>query len=127
MFGLFGKKKQETLMDDLIKSLYGDHPKPKTAKLSEAIELARDLLMGQVSDKEIAIVGAQLDNGPMPYSTHDLAVSIALNFFKNPQYIPKLYRAQLMARITVLGWLQETKVLPMLVSVFEDTLYKLYK
>jgi hypothetical protein len=129
LFDLFGgkKKKPETAMDVLIRSLYGDPPPPKRANLFEAIDLAKNLLMGIVNEREITVIATQLNDGPIPYSTHDLALSVALNFFKNPAYIPKLASAQLMARMSMLEWLQESKVAPMLVQSFEDTLYKLYK
>jgi hypothetical protein len=125
MFG-FGKKK-ESAMDQFIKAMYGDPPPSKRANLSIAIDLAVELLMGQVPEKEISILGTKLDSGPIPYSTHDLALSIALNFFKDPQYLPNLGAAQLMARMTMLEWFQDNKVAPLLVRSFEDTLYKLYK
>lgn len=128
LFDLFGgRKKPETAMDGLIRAVYGDPPPPKRARLSEAVDLAKELLMDEVSEREIATIAAQLNSGPMPYSTHDLALSVALNFFKNPAYIPKLGSAQLMARMAMLEWLQDGKVAPMLVQSFEDTLYKLYK
>jgi hypothetical protein len=129
LFDLFGgkKKKPETAMDVLIRSLYGDPPPPKRANLFEAIDLAKNLLMGIVNEREITVIATQLNDGPIPYSTHDLALSVALNFFKNPAYIRKLASAQLMARMSMLEWLQESKVAPMLVQSFEDTLYKLYK
>ncbi|KXW55375.1 hypothetical protein [Ferrovum sp. PN-J185] len=126
MFG-FGSKKQESAMDQFIKAIYGDPPPAKRANLSAAIDLAGELLMGEVSEKEISIIGTKLESGPIPYSTHDLALSIALNFFKDPQYLPKLGMAQMMARMTMLEWFQENKVAPLLVKSFEDTLYKLYK
>ncbi|WP_173942839.1 hypothetical protein [Polynucleobacter antarcticus] len=78
-------------------------------------------------EKEIAILGAKLESGPIPYSTEDLALSIALNFFKDAQNISSLGNAQMMARMTMLEWLQENKVAPILAKSFEDTLYKLYK
>ncbi|MFM9991279.1 MAG: hypothetical protein ACKVOY_07560 [Burkholderiaceae bacterium] len=114
-------------MDQFIKAMYGDPPPTKRANLSIAIDLAVELLMGQVPEKEISILGTKLDSGPIPYSTHDLALSIALNFFKDPQYLPTLGAAQLMARMTMLEWFQDNKVAPLLVRSFEDTLYKLYK
>jgi hypothetical protein len=125
MFG-FGKK-PETAMDSFIKAIYGDPPPAKRANLSTAIDLASELLMGEVPEKEISIIGTKLDSGPIPYTTHDLALSIALNFFKDPQYSPNLGMAQMMARMTMLDWFQENKVAPMLVKSFEDTLYNLYK
>lgn len=102
-------------------------PPPKRAKLSEAVELASEFLMGVVSEGEIMTVATQLSSGPIPYSTHDLALSVALNFFKDPACIPSLGTAQLMARMSMLEWLQEKKVAPVLAQSFEDTLYKLYK
>lgn len=128
LFDMFGKnKKQESAMDVFIRAIYGDPPPPKRAKLSEAVELASELLMGLVSEREIVTVATELNSGPIPYSTHDLALSIALNFFKDPARIPSLGTAQLMARMAMLEWLQEKKVAPMLVQSFENTLYKLYK
>lgn len=128
LFDLFGsKKKPETAMDALIQAMYGNPPPPKRAKLSEAVDLAAELLMGEVSEREIVNIATQLNSGPIPYSTHDLALSVALNFFKNPSLIPKLGTAQLMARMSMIEWLQEKKVAPLLVQSFEDTLYKLYK
>ncbi len=128
LFDMFGKnKKQESAMDVFIRAIYGDPPPPKKAKLSEAVELASELLMGVVGEREIVTVATELNSGPIPYSTHDLALSIALNFFKDPARIPSLGTAQLMARMAMLEWLQEKKVAPMLVQSFENTLYKLYK
>jgi hypothetical protein len=49
------------------------------------------------------------------------------NFFKDPKYMPNLGMAQMMARMTMLEWLEQDKVAPVLVQSFEDTLYKLYK
>jgi hypothetical protein len=57
LFDLFsGKKKQETAMDGLIKALYGNSPPSKRANLSEAIDLSSELLMGEVSEREIATI-----------------------------------------------------------------------
>ena len=128
LFDLFGgKKKQESMMDTFIRAMYGDPPPRKRAKVSEAVDLASELLMGEVSEREIVTVATDLSSGPIPYSTHDLALSVALNFFKDPTYIPKLGTAQLMARMTMLEWHQEKKVAPMLVASVEEVLYKLYK
>jgi hypothetical protein len=128
LFDLFGdKKKPETAMDVFIKAMYGDPPPPKRAKLSEAVVLANDLLMGEVTEREIVTLATQLNSGPIPYSTHDLALSVALNFFKDPARISSLVTAQLMARMSMIEWLQEKKVAPLLVKSVEDTLYKLYK
>jgi len=125
MFG--GKKKPESAMDNLIKAMYGDPPPPKRAKLAESVDLANELLMGEISEREIMTLAAQLNSGPIPYSTHDLALSVALNFFKDPSRVPSLRTAQLMARMSMIEWLQQKKVAPLLVQSVEDTLYKLYE
>ena len=130
MFGLFGKKKKrpKTAMDDIIHLIYGNPPPPKTAVLADAIELAyENLLMGVVDKNEIAELAGKLFAGPMPYSTHDLAISVAMNFFKQDERKPDLFEAQLMARMHLLQWAQEGKVVAPLVGVFEETLYRAYK
>jgi len=126
VFG-FGKKKQDSAMDGFIKMMYGDPPPPKRANLSEAIGLAKTLLTGIVDEKELRLIGSQLNQGPIPYSTHDLALSIALNFFKNPEYVQKLKTAQLTTRMTMQDWLDQKKVIPMLAESFKASLDKAYK
>ena len=54
-------------------------------------------------------------------------MSVALNFFKRPEYMKCLNMAQLVARVKMLEWLDEGLVAPMLVGSFEEVLYKLYK
>jgi hypothetical protein len=128
MFGLFGKKKPATAMDALIRTLYGDPPPPQRAKLDQAIMLAHmELLSSLIAKAEVTEVAMALNDGPIPYSTHDLAVSVALNFFKQPERIQQLNEAQLVARLQVLTWLEEHKVAPLLAQSFENTLYELYK
>lgn len=127
MFGLFKPKKTESVMDALVKTIYGDPPPEKRADVGQAVGLAFEMLMGQVPESTISGLARDLYEGPLPYSTHDLAVSVALNFFKNPEYQSKLKTAQLMARLSVLEWVQEGKVAPLLVKSFEETLYKIYK
>jgi tRNA isopentenyl-2-thiomethyl-A-37 hydroxylase MiaE len=116
MFGLF-KKKPKTLLDQFIVAAYGDRPpKARRADLGMAVEKS-----------EIAGIAKGLFDGEIPYSTHDLAIATALNFFKRPELREDLQTAQLMARLTALEWLQEGKVVPLLMKSFEDTLYKAFK
>lgn len=130
MFNLFGKKEPPPTdaLNALIFALYGKPPPPKTAKLGQAIQLAHEkLLLGLISKEEVTKVAIRLNSGPIPYSTHDLALSVALNFFKQPDRNSVLRDAQIAARMNALEWLNEKKVVPLLVQSFEDTLYKLYK
>jgi hypothetical protein len=128
MFGLFSKKKPPTALEAFIGLAYGNSPPPKTARLEDAVRIAReDLLLDLVPREEVAALAADLYRGPIPYSTNDLAVSIALNFFRRPDLIGKLQEAQLVARLMLLEWTQEKKVNSLLAKAFEDSLYKLYK
>ncbi len=132
MFG-FAKKTQSkapTLLDGVIKSIYGANPPKKTADVSEATNLAADQLLGGVFERtDLVRAAEELNTGPMPYSTHDLAVSVALRAFKDvpPDDRRHLFTIQLMARMTVGGWAKEGKVAIPLAMAFEDTLYKEYK
>jgi hypothetical protein len=117
-----------TIMDSMIVSMYGNPPPAKTAVPTQAAQIAlKELLLDIVSKDEVDKLTAKLNAGPIPYSTHDLALSVALHFYKSPEFIPYLSEAQLFARIKALEWLKERKVVPILVKSFEDSLYKLYK
>jgi hypothetical protein len=89
MFGFPKKKKPTTALDEFIFAAYGNPPPPKRADTDQAISLACDqLLLGVVDREAVRKHTLALAATPIPYSTHDLAVSVALNFFKEPQYIP---------------------------------------
>jgi hypothetical protein len=127
MFG-FGKKKPKTALDEFIFAVYGNPPPPKRANVDQAVELACDqLLLGLVDREAVRENVSALAATPIPYSTHDLAISATLNFFKDPRYIPLLGTAQLAARIQAITWTKEGLVVAALMKSFEDTLYKLYK
>jgi hypothetical protein len=127
MFG-FGKKKPKTVLDEFIFAVYGNPPPPKRANVEQAINLACDeLLLGLVDREAVRKHALALSATPIPYSTHDLALSVALNFFKEPQYIPHLRNAQLVARMQAMLWTKDGLVVGPLMKSFEDTLYKLYK
>ena len=82
MFG-FKKKKPATALDEFIFAVYGNPPPPKRADVEQAIALASDkLLLGVVDQRELRRQAIALAETPIPYSTHDLAVSVALHFFK---------------------------------------------
>lgn len=128
MFGFFSKKKKpQNALDELIFAIYGNPPPPKRANVVQAVGLANALLQGVIGENEISNQANALSDGPIPYSTHDLALSTALNFFKQPEHVPQLFEAQLLARMKMLEWLQDGLVAPMLVQSFDDVLYKLYK
>lgn len=101
----------------------------KTANVLEAIELANnELLLGRFDKKEITDLATALAHGPIPYSTHDLAASVALGLLRK---IPKdarrdLMEVQMMARLKVGSWATEGKVVKPLAEAFEQTLYRGY-
>lgn len=128
MFGLFSKKKKpQNALDELIFAIYGNPPPSKRANVTQAIGIADELLMKIVDNEEIKSQAIALNDGPIPYSTHDLALSIALNFFQQPEYVPQLFEAQLIARMKMLEWYQKNLIAPILAKNFEDVLYNLYK
>lgn len=128
MFGLFGKKQPRTEMDEFIQAMYGDRPPSKRAVVPEAVLLAWEHLLARlVSKRDVENVVFELNNGPVSYSTHELALAAALNLFKSPLFGPRLGETQLSARMTALEWFQAGKVIAPLVKTFEDTLYVLYK
>jgi hypothetical protein len=128
MFGFSKKMRPKTALDEFIFAVYGNPPPSKRADVSEAVRLAsEELLMGNVEDSTVRQHANELASGPIPYSTHDLALSVSMNFFKRPEYMERLKTAQLFARMKMLEWLQSGLVAPVLVKSFEEVLYRLYK
>jgi hypothetical protein len=127
MFGLF-KKRSPTVMDGLIRTIYGANPPPKSADLERSITIAHeDLLFERVPLSEVKQRATELFKGPIPYSTHDLAVSAALAFFKSPEYVPALRECQIPARMRVTNWAVDGKVVKLLAASFDEVLYRPYK
>ena len=122
----FLKKKPQTVLDRMIIATYGQNPpKAQRADINLAIDLASSaLLMGSIEKAEVDAVARGLFHGRMPYSTHDLAIATALNFFRRSERREELSAAQLLARLTASEWLQEGKIAPLLARTFEETLYK---
>jgi hypothetical protein len=130
MLGWFKRKKPQTLMDQMIIAIYGDPPPAKSAELTTAIELAhQELLGGLISEREVSEVATELYKGPMPHSTHDLALAVALNFFRRPEQIPRLAAVQLTARMLALQWAKDPqkRVPAAVLQSFEECLYRRYK
>jgi hypothetical protein len=122
------KKKPPTAMDAFIRRVYGANPPQKSADLERSVTIAHeDLLSERVPLAEVKRVAGQLFQGPIPYSTHDLAISTALAFFKAPEFVPALAESQIGARLRVVNWAKDGKVVGPLAQSFEAALYKLYK
>lgn len=128
MFGFLRKKKPANALDEFIFLVYGNPPPPKRASVRDAAKLAfEQLLMRKVSEQEVRAVTDDLSSGPIPYSTHDLALSVALNFFKQPARVDGLREAQLQARLKMTEWVRAGFAVPVIAKSFEEVLYKLYK
>jgi hypothetical protein len=128
MFGLFKKKKPPTMMDAMIRLVYGPNPPPKSADLERSIAIAyRDLLCERVPLARVKQRAGELLKGPIPHSTHDLAVSTALGFFRDPEYMPTLQECQIVARLRVADWAKDGSVPLLLAQSFEEVLYRRYK
>src|SRR5487761_202362 len=122
MFRFF--RRRPRLIDQAIESVYGANPPERTADVDAAVTLASQLLGERFQKEDLASYAKRLSAGPMPYSTHDLGVSVALGIFKD---VPtkermELFDVQLAARMTVLEWAKQRKVNPLLAQAFEHTL-----
>lgn len=127
MFGIF-KRKPPTALDAFIRLAYGPNPPRKSADLERAVIIAHeDILLERVPLPEIKRTARELFRGPIPYSTHDLAVSTALAFFESPEYAQSLRVCQIPARMQVVNWAKEGKVVGPLAQTFEEVLYRRYK
>jgi hypothetical protein len=128
MFGIFGKRKPKTALDALIIQIYGSLDHKKTANLGQAESLAFNELLSETINRELVHQKAsELFDGPMPYSTKDLALSVALAFFQDPKYKSQLSDVQLLARLQLIEWINEGSVARPLAMVFENTLYERFK
>jgi hypothetical protein len=132
MFGFAKKTKSQapTLLDGFINAIYGANPPKNTADVREATNLAANQLLGGVFERnDLARLAETLNADKMPYTTHDLAVSVALRAFKDVPIEDRrhLMTIQIMARLTVSNWAKEGKVVIPLAEAFEHVLYKEYK
>lgn len=128
MFGFFGKRKPKTLLDQLIIQMYGSLDHKKTADLKLATDRAYEALLCRAIDLNVVQSKAsELFSGRIPYSTNDLALSVALAFFKDDSYKAVLSEAQLVARMQLLEWINDNSVARPLAMAFETTLYNKFK
>ena len=101
LFSFFRKKPKTTALDVVIHAIFGSDRK-KTADIKAAARLAfADLLMGQISLEEVQLRTQQNFDSPLPYSTHDLALSVAQHFLSKPENKSKFREVQLVARMTL--------------------------
>ena len=122
------KKPAKTALDDFIKATYGNSKQKKKANLLEAANLAYESLLDKRVGKEKVIEQtAELIDSTITYSTHDLALCVALFFYRKTELKDDLAEAQLIARMNLMKWLETNDVNRIVASTFEDNLYDLYK
>ncbi len=127
MFEWF-RKKPKSAFDEIVKATYGDSPPSEPPDLDSAVRLAHGaLLMEAIDLAEVKDIAAKLNAGPMPYSTHGLALCAAMNLYRRPEHKEALSEAQLFARMTALQWTQEGLIPPALLQSFEHSLYTRFK
>jgi hypothetical protein len=116
-------ERRPTMMDVVVRTAYGNNPPHKTADLGQAVTLAHeDLLQEQILLADVQQHARALLNGPMPYSTHDLAASTALAFLKDTRRKSSLSKCQIGARKRVADWAKAGKVNSLLAEAFEETI-----
>lgn len=122
------KQNPANVLEELIFMIYGNPPPLKRANLEDAAQIAYEVLLMEVVGKvEIRTLTTELNAGPIPYSTHDLALSVALNYFKRSDLSTLLREAQLFARMKMVDWSKQGLVAPILMQNFEEFLYQQYK
>lgn len=115
-------------MSQVATAMYGPGAQKGKPDLVMATKYAFENLLGEVVPfEEVAAIAQGLRNGEMPYSTEDLALATALNFFRRNELKGSLSAVQLLARMQMIEWVQAGKVNLRLVQVFEDTLYNQFK
>jgi hypothetical protein len=119
--------KSTAAFDSLIHALYGDNPPPRSAILSDSIQIAHDdLLLSVIPLKEITEVAKTQFESGIPYSTYDLAFSTALYFFREHPAKQDLFTAQL-ASIGILGdAVVDGRLNPALAESFQNYTYTAY-
>lgn len=130
MFGLFSKKqKPKTALDQLIFTMYGNPPPPAgRANLDAAVTLAfENILGGLIEMEDVRNQAIKLHSGQIPYTTHDLALSTAIHFFKEVQYTSTLSTIQIFSRMEALEWFKNGLLHQEILRTFENDLYELYK
>ena len=95
---------------------------------NRAAELASvDLLAEIVPLAALTEVARELEKIIGANSDHELALATALFFFEQPDFKDDLSSVQMMARLTMVQWLQEGCVEAAVAKHFEGQLYALYK
>lgn len=118
--------KKRTLLDDVSDVMYGENAQ-KSANLDDAIKIAyEEILLKIVPENEVSSLAKALYDGPMAYSTDDLAFAVALNFFKNQVYTEKLRGATVKTSAMLKNAIKRGSINPIFADSFDTVMKRLY-
>jgi len=87
----------------------------------------QQLLAAKVRLDALVVIATELAKSIDTKTDHELALATALFFFEQQDLKPSLKEAQMMARLTMVQWLQDGEIAPAEGQHFENQLYKLFK
>lgn len=120
-------QQDKSALDGLIEIVYGKNPPSRTAVLSDSIQIAfDDLLLGVIPLKAVTEKANELFISGMPFSTHDLAFSTALHFFREQPNKKDLFMAQLSATMILGDAVVEGKLNRTIAETFQEYVYTAY-
>lgn len=118
--------KKKTLLDEVSDVLYGENAQ-KSANLDDAIKIAyEEILLKIVPENEVSSLAKALYDGPMAYSTDDLAFAVALNFFKNQMYTEKLRGTTIKTSAMLKNAIKRGSINPIFADSFDSVMKRLY-
>ena len=93
-----------------------------------AATLAFDRLLSGIIDLEmVRTVAADLVNAIRPQTNEELALATALFFYQEKQLRSHLQGGQMLARLSMVEWLDAGTIPPSAGKLFEDELYRIYR
>lgn len=85
------------------------------------------LVASKIRLDALGLIARELSKAISVKTDHELALATALFFFEQQDLKPSLGEAQMMARLSMIEWLQDGMVGPAEAEHFENQLYRLYK
>jgi hypothetical protein len=92
-----------------------------------AADLTFQLLESKVRLDAVIVIATELSKSIDAKTDHELALATALFFFEQDDLKPSLNSTQMMARLTMVQWLQDGEIESAEGEYFENQLYQLYK
>ena len=119
---------RKSVLDEFVDAIQSSSNGNSKADLDLAVDRAyTHLLCKVVGMDEVNAKAVELISSSVPYSTNDLALSVALHFFKRDDLKDLLSESQLFARLKLQDWIREKSVNLVIANSFEELLYTKYK